>query len=128
LGPDPVLLDAAFREDSARTPWSPWWLLSPATLAGVPVGNGLYLIAAQESGAVLYVGQGSIQARLRAHLAKLIDREHAQGQLFAANAPLLVSWIVDETWQPHHRLELENDLIAAWLVRTGQAPAAQFRG
>ncbi len=38
-----------------------------------------------------------------------------------------ISWL-DTAWHPHQRLELENDLIAAYLLTTGDVPPAQFLG
>jgi hypothetical protein len=36
--------------------------------------------------------------------------------------------VLNDDWLDHQRLELENDLIAAHLLTTGQVPAAQFLG
>jgi hypothetical protein len=38
------------------------------------------------------------------------------------------SWVANSDWLPHQRLELENDLIAAYLLERGQVPKAQFLG
>jgi 5-methylcytosine-specific restriction protein A len=50
------------------------------------------------------------------------------GQVFAAAAPLRCSWIVNDTWLSHERLELENDLVAGHLLVTGEIPDTQFQG
>ena len=44
----------------------------------------------------------------------------------AAARPLMCSWVVNAGWEHHQRLELENDLIAAWVLATGSPPSAQF--
>lgn len=76
----------------------------------------------------MYVGQGLIAPRLLAHLAKTRIPDHPQGQLFAAAAPLECSWVVNDAWLAHQRLELENDLIASHLLVTNEIPVAQFQG
>jgi hypothetical protein len=107
--------------------WSPWVLLSEMR-KHPPGGSGLYRIRAQNSGGLLYVGQGGVANRLIAHAGKIRTPGHAQGEIFAAAAPIECSWAVNDAWLAHQRLELENDLIAAHLLTTGQVPAAQFLG
>jgi hypothetical protein len=36
--------------------------------------------------------------------------------------------VIGLTWEHHQRLELENDLIAAWMLASGSPPSAQFYG
>jgi hypothetical protein len=43
-------------------------------------------------------------------------------------AALECSWVANNGWLSHHRLELENDLIAAHLVAVERIPDAQFLG
>jgi hypothetical protein len=43
-------------------------------------------------------------------------------------AVLVCSWVVNNEWLSHQRLELENDLIASHLLETGKIPVAQFCG
>jgi hypothetical protein len=107
--------------------WSSWIPLEE-TAASRPQGSGLYRIRGREREALMYVGQGLIAPRLLAHLAKTRIPDHPQGQLFAASAPLECSWVVNDEWLSHHRLELENDLIASHLLETGEIPTAQFQG
>jgi hypothetical protein len=38
------------------------------------------------------------------------------------------SWVGAASWWPHQRLELENDLIASYILSTGTIPQAQFIG
>jgi hypothetical protein len=91
-----------------------------------PNANGIYRIAGQTSG-LLYIGEGLVAARLRTHLAKL-GSESQQGAVFTANLPLLFSCVLNDDWLRNQRLELETHLIAAHVVATGYAPAAQFIG
>jgi hypothetical protein len=88
----------------------------------------LYRIRGDEAGALLYVGQGRIPDRPLAHLGKVATVDHEQGRIFAAQQRLECSWVINGEWLAHHRLELENDLIAAHIVQTGSVPAAQFLG
>jgi hypothetical protein len=37
----------------------------------------------------------------------------------------MVMGVVNANW-PDHQLEIENDLIAAWVLATGTPPSAQF--
>jgi hypothetical protein len=107
--------------------WSPWLPLE-VIAARRPPGSGLYRIRGRERGMLAYVGQGLVAPRLLAHLAKTRFPGHAQGQLFAAATPLECSWVVNDAWLSHQRLELENDLIAGHFLVTGEIPIAQFRG
>jgi hypothetical protein len=107
--------------------WSPWILLEELA-AHRPQGSGLYRIRGWERGSLMYIGQGRIAPRLLAHPAKTRVHEHPQGRLFATSAPLECSWVLNDGWLSHQRLELENDLIASHLLATGAIPVAQFRG
>jgi hypothetical protein len=107
--------------------WSPWVPLEEV-VRHRPQGSGLYRIRGREHATLLYIGQGFIAPRLLAHLAKTRVPGHNHGQLFAAAAPLACSWVVNDDWLSHQRLELENDLIASHLLVTGEIPVAQFRG
>ncbi len=42
--------------------------------------------------------------------------------------PLACSWVLDGAWHAHQRLELENDLIAVYVLATATVPPAQFIG
>jgi hypothetical protein len=107
--------------------WSPWIPLGDIA-RHQPSESGLYRIRGRERGALVYVGQGSVALRLLDHLAKTRGPDRVQGQLFAAAAPLECSWVVNDEWLSHQRLELENDLIASHLLATGEIPSAQFQG
>lgn len=76
------------------------------------------------SAGLVYIGQGRIGDRVRDHLGKT---EGVQANIFGAG-PVAVSWVANETWLAHQRLELENDLIAAFVIATESVPLAQFVG
>lgn len=107
--------------------WSKWTPLT-GDLRTIEKGVGLYRIRGDESHTLLYIGQGIVPARPLAHLAKVRDLGHEQGRVFAAHTRFECSWVLNENWLSHHRLELENDLIAAHMLSTGKVPAAQFLG
>lgn len=65
---------------------------------------------------------------MQAHVAKARHRIGAQGAIFAHARTLQCSWVLDGTWAPHQRLELETDLIAAHLLATDRVPSGQFLG
>jgi hypothetical protein len=108
--------------------WGAWVPLREVAGGQSAAGNGLYRTRGVDPGRLLYVGQGLIPARPFVHLAKARDPAHPQGRIFAAQAPLECSWVTNEDWLEHQRLELENDLIAAYVLATGEVPAAQFLG
>jgi hypothetical protein len=89
--------------------------------------QGLYRIAAENGPGLVYVGEGNVRVRLRAHQAK-IGRDHLQACVLAKAGRLECSWVLSEHWLPHQRLELENDLIAAHVLVMDKAPSAQFLG
>jgi hypothetical protein len=108
--------------------WTRWLPLAEIVHEAAPGGSGLYRIRGAEPRTLLYVGQGKIPDRPLAHLAKAAVSEHGQGRIFAAQARWECSWIINNDWLSHQRLELENDLIAAHVLETGTIPAAQFLG
>ena len=89
---------------------------------------GLYRIRHAGTSQLLYIGEGGITGRLAAHLQKTRNPTHLQGAIFSPASALECSWVVNNTWAKHERLELENDLIASHLLMTGAVPAAQFLG
>lgn len=107
--------------------WSGWAPVSQA-LRDVAVGSaGLYRLRDPRNPGLLYVGQGKVRQRLAAHLGKGAIAGNAQGVLFGAGR-LECSWVLDDSWLVHQRLELENDLIAAHVLATQTVPPAQFIG
>jgi hypothetical protein len=108
--------------------WSGWVPLVQMAQVLPTRGSGLYRIRGADPSTLLYVGQGVIPDRPLAHLAKTRLPDHPQGGIFAKEPSLECSWVVNDEWLAHQRLELENDLIAAHLLVTGEIPAAQFLG
>lgn len=119
--------DSPVSQDWCGHIWSPW--TSAGGLGATQdEAIGLYRIRATGADVLLYIGEGKIWDRLQAHFKKTDKDGHAQGQLFSDAGELELSWVQGRGWPKHHRLELENDLIAAHLLKTGQIPAAQFLG
>jgi hypothetical protein len=79
-------------------------------------------------GQIVYIGEGLIAARLRKHRESSSSYTSPQGRALAAAQPLSCSWVINGNWEDHQRLELENDLIAAWVLASGLPPSAQFYG
>jgi hypothetical protein len=104
--------------------WSPWVLISQALRSAA--GTGLYRVRSSHHGGLVYVGQGTIAQRLRAHAAKARAAGHRQGPSFTGD--LNASWVALPGLVLVSLLEHENDLIAAHVLATGHAPAAQFLG
>lgn len=110
-----------------RHAWSNWTSVHDA-LELIPLGSkGLYRIRRPGNLGLLYIGQGNIRNRLMTHLQKIgIPRYSRQAAIFAG--ALDCSWVINEAWHEHERLELENDLIAAYVLAMHNVPAAQFMG
>lgn len=117
--------DAVTSATWAGHAWSAWQPMHARGLAELGPVTGLYRIRGGADGLV-YVGEGKIRDRLRAHAAKLAQ-DTPQGAVLAQCAPLEFS-IVEGRWLPHQRLELETDLIAAHTLALDRPPAAQFIG
>ena len=103
------------------------WNERPISQArGSAAGTGLYRVRSSHHAGLVYVGQGTIALRLRAHAAKALRTGHRQGPSFTGD--LEASWIALPGLTLANLLEHENDLIAAHVLATGHAPAAQFLG
>ena len=50
---------------------------------------------------------------------------HRQGSIFDRGG-LECSFVLNDEWFDHQRMEIENDLIAAHVLTTGEVPEAQF--
>jgi hypothetical protein len=107
-------------------PWSRWISLRDAGKQLNIDASGLYRIRGR--GTVIYIGEGGITTRLRTHADKGRRATLPQDLVFAQYEPLECSWVINTTWVPHQRQELETDLIAAFTIATGSPPAAQFIG
>jgi hypothetical protein len=53
---------------------------------------------------------------------------HPQADVFTAAGQMECSWVLNEAWLSHQRLELECDLIGAHVLATARVPPAQFLG
>lgn len=102
--------------------WSPW---EPFAAAKCGPLSGLYRIRRAFEDDLVYVGQGRIQDRIRAHLAKASQPDNRQAPYFTG--AIEVSWVVLEI-ETRSLLELENDAIASHRLMRGIAPLAQFIG
>jgi hypothetical protein len=107
--------------------WSPWMPIQDG-LAGIPPSgaNGLYRLRRVQDEALLYIGQGHVSARLAAHVRRVVRPSERQADLLAGD--IECSWVLDAAWHMTQRLELENDLIAAYVLETATVPPAQFLG
>lgn len=106
--------------------WTRWRSLTEETLTVLVAAAGLYRIKGRD-GDLVYIGEGEIKQRLRAHAAKLRTGT-VQGQALAGAVPLEFSSVANSRWERHQRLELETDLIAAHVLAVGTPPEAQFLG
>jgi hypothetical protein len=103
--------------------WSEWTAIESVT--GLP-GRGLYRIRGSKSRLPVYVGQGEIGSRLRAHAKKgSVDGHRQQESLMG---PLQASVVRLPGWASRNLLEVENDLIASFVFTQGRPPEAQFLG
>jgi hypothetical protein len=109
--------------------WGPWESIErSARAAGQEAG--LYRIRSARTGLadrLLYIGEGLIGARLRAHRRAANAGLTDKGRALVAGTPLLASWVTGP-WLANQREELETDLIAAHVLETGTLPDAQFTG
>jgi hypothetical protein len=69
--------------------WSPWAPISRARRSAA--GTGLYRVRSSCDAGLVYVGQGTIALRLRAHAAKALSAGHRQGPGFSGD--LEASWV-----------------------------------
>lgn len=136
-GPDPA---APLRADSAPVKgelggdpqsagwlswsWSPW--IPSAAARKHTECTGLYRIRSRGQQGLVYIGQGEVSSRIRAHLAKAAHEGHRQAIYFSGEAE--VSWVTLPSMTSRNILEHENDLIAAHVIALGYAPVAQFLG
>lgn len=122
----PCVLDELSTPDATDwcgLPWSQWSALPDAAVA-----RGVYRIRRVGDERLLYIGQGLVRSRLSAHLAKATQTGQRQSALFSGD--IEAGWVgFDESSLASQQLlEVENDLIASYVLRTGELPAAQFLG
>jgi hypothetical protein len=108
--------------------WSSWQPLSSDTAFPDSDAQGLYRIRDAVKPGLLYIGEGFVAARLAAHLRKTRVSGHPQGEVFRSAERLECSWVRNDSWLSHQRLELETDLIGSHLLVTVEVPPAQFIG
>jgi hypothetical protein len=115
-------------DDLLGLDWSGWVPVDRVLgdLTGSEVG--LYLLRRRGAGELFYVGEGKIRDRVNAHLKKGQKPDHPQAFAFADPADIEASFIQRDNLSKHQRLEVENDLIAAHVVRMECGPVAQFLG
>lgn len=109
--------------------WSGWQPLNQTADFPDATAQGLYRIRDAGKPGLLYIGEGIVTARLVAHWRK--RRKPAgdvQGAVFGDAESLECSWILNDEWLPHQRLELECDLIGSHLLVHSVVPSAQFIG
>jgi hypothetical protein len=71
--------------------WSPWAPISRARRSAA--GTGLYRVRSSCHAALVYVGQGAIAFRLRAHAVKALSAGHRQGPGFSGDLEAALSRI-----------------------------------
>lgn len=99
----------------------PW---EAATHYSAAAPLGLYRLRLKGGSApLIYIGEGKIGSRIRAHLAKARNTDHRQAHFLSQTRD--VSW-VEAKGRAVHRWEHENDLIASHVLTTGEPPVAQF--
>ena len=104
-----------------------WSTFQPIGQITRDVGIGLYRVRRLNlTDRLLYVGEGNVASRLRAHQQKASNQDHRQAELFTGE---LEASVVEAPDAPRRGLwEIENDLIAAHVLTTGEPPDAQFLG
>jgi hypothetical protein len=113
--------------DALGLSWSPWLAAVERTHLPSRGVLGIYRMRRAGSPYLTYVGEGVIFDRVTAHLRRALDPAHRQAGHFSSPDTLDVSFVPGPLMD-HHRLELENDLVAAHVLRHLTAPAAQFCG
>ena len=90
--------------------------------------TGLYILRHKNKNVFLYVGEGKIKDRINAHLKKGQKPNHRQYPFFKDHRDIEISYAINNSLKSHHRLEIENDLIGAYLKKFNDIPRAQFIG
>jgi hypothetical protein len=106
--------------------WSPWRSLPGLHKQLSANATGLYRIRRSGMESMLYIGQGRIRMGVDTHKRKVDKLDERQTEVISG--PLECSWTLNDSWYSHQRLELVNDLKAAYMLTTGEILAAQFIG
>ena len=107
--------------DWAELKWSKWTTEIPSTRS-----LGIYRIRETGQHSLLYIGEGYVSTRLKAHRRKSLDPTHSQHEFFSRDIEF--SWIETQGFESVQRKEIENDLIASHNHTIGFCPLAQFLG
>ena len=108
--------------------WSEWLPVGDTGTVANLGGVGLYRMRTSGAQALVYVGEGRIGDRIKAHLRKGTDPEHPQYHSFRDAGLLELSFVFRPDLLRHQRLEIETDLIGAHVLEHGAVPLAQFLG
>lgn len=65
-----------------------------------------------------------LSVALLEYLREVGDEKQLQGAVFQAD--MECAWLLNDRWHTHQRLELENDLVAAYMLWAGAPPPTQF--
>ena len=106
--------------------WSSWHSLSGLSKHLSVYVTGLYRIRRPGMESLLYIGRGRIRMGVDTHKHKVIKPDEQQAEVISG--ALECSWTLNDSWYFHQRLELVNDLIAAYVLTTGAVPDTQFNG
>ena len=93
-----------------------------------PGDIGLFRMRTSGARTLIYVGEGRIRDRTKAHLRKGTHLEHPQYQSFRDASFIELSYATRPNLLMHQRLEIETDLIGAHVVEHRAVPLAQFLG
>lgn len=105
--------------------WSPWTPLAEiAAFRNQESGTGLYRIRGHQQRQLIAIRQGNVKQRLN-DVRRAGDPAHPHAGAHGNPALLEVSWVVNDSWDYHQRLELVNDLKAAHFLVTGELPTGQ---
>ncbi|MFM7252953.1 MAG: hypothetical protein ACKO27_07790 [Ilumatobacteraceae bacterium] len=102
--------------------WSAWMPIDDVCHSTT---TGMYRLRRPGADHLLYVGQGRVSDRIRAHRAKRHIEGHRQAAHFGGDVE--ASWAALNVCA-RALLEIENDTIASHRLTCGSAPIAQFLG
>jgi hypothetical protein len=122
LGGDPQSLQWSGHQ------WSNWQSISSTHNKPLAGATGLYRIRDATKPGLLYIGEGQVASRLADHVKMSMISDNRKGAIFAEAKQLEASWVFNDAWLPNQRLELECDLIGAYVLTTADVPQAQFGG
>lgn len=128
INPTGSLISDILSDSWCGLEWSEWCNIQETMSKLKDNSSGLYRIKKRDENLLLYIGQGNIKERLKAHSLKYTISGHPQAQIFSPIEDLQFSWTFLNPLFKHHLLELENDLIASHIIMTKQVPIAQFIG